>query len=39
MWEKVVGAVMLLIVFGFFIYLVKIGRKEDDNQNKGEKDE
>lgn len=39
MWEKVVGAVMLLIVFGFFIYLVKIGRKEDSNQNKGEKDE
>ncbi|MBE0497877.1 MAG: SCO family protein [Campylobacterales bacterium] len=39
MWEKVVGAVMLLIVFGFFIFLVKIGRKEDSNQNKGEKDE
>lgn len=39
MWEKVVGAVMLLIVFGFFLYLVKIGRKEESHQNKGEKDE
>ncbi len=38
-WEKLVGGVMLLIVLGFFIYLVKIGRKEDGNQNKGEKDE
>ncbi len=36
MWEKVAGVVMLLLVFGFFIYLVKTGRKEEDHQNKGE---
>jgi len=38
-WEKVVGLFMLAIVFGFFIYLVKTGRKEEDHQNKGELDE
>lgn len=38
MWEKVVGVIMLAIVFGFFLYLVKLGRKED-HQNKGELDE
>lgn len=35
-WEKVAGVVMLLLVFGFFIYLVKTGRKDEDHQNKGE---
>lgn len=30
MWEKVAATVMLIIVFGFFIYLIKMGRKEDD---------
>lgn len=39
MWEKVVGLFMLAIVIGFFIYLVKTGRKEEDHQNKGELDE
>ncbi len=29
-WEKVAATVMLAIVFGFFIYLIKLGRKEDD---------
>ncbi len=41
-WEKVAATVMLLIVFGFFIYLIKLGRKEDDrhvekNEDKEEK--
>ena len=27
-WEKVAATVMLIIVFGFFIYLIKLGRKE-----------
>ncbi len=39
LWEKVVGLIMLAIVFGFFIYLVKTGRKEEDHQNKGELNE
>jgi len=30
MWEKVAATIMLTIVFGFFIYLIKLGRKEDD---------
>lgn len=34
MWEKVAGVVMLAMVVGFFLYLVKIGRKEEDHQNK-----
>lgn len=29
-WEKIAGVVMLAMVFGFFLYLVKLGRKEDD---------
>lgn len=29
-WEKVAATIMLMIVFGFFIYLIKLGRKEDD---------
>ncbi len=33
-WEKVAGVVMLVLVFGFFLYLVKIGRKEEDHQKK-----
>jgi protein SCO1/2 len=37
-WEKVAAVIMLALVFGFFIYLVKTGRKED-HQNKGENDE
>ena len=32
MWEKVAGVVMLAMVFGFFLYLVKLGRKEDDRE-------
>ena len=31
-WEKVAATVMLLIVFGFFIYLIKLGRKEDTSE-------
>ena len=31
-WEKVVGAVMLTIVFGFFLYLIKLGRKEGSEE-------
>jgi protein SCO1/2 len=31
-WEKVAGVVMLVMVFGFFLYLVKLGRKEDDRE-------
>ncbi|HEX5710424.1 MAG TPA: SCO family protein [Sulfuricurvum sp.] len=34
MWEKVAGVVMLAMVLGFFLYLVKIGRKDEDHQNK-----
>ena len=29
-WEKIAATVMLVIVFGFFIFLLKMGRKEDD---------
>lgn len=37
-WEKIAGAVMTLIMLGFFIYLVMTSRKEDENQqNKGDK--
>lgn len=39
MWEKVAAIVMLTLVFGFFIYLVKTGRKEKDHQKKGENNE
>lgn len=39
MWEKIAAVIMLTLVFGFFFYLLKIGRKEDINQNKGENDE
>ena len=40
MWEKIVGIIMSVLVFGFFIYLVKTDRKEEDfNQKKGENDE
>jgi len=38
-WEKVGAVIMLTLVFGFFIYLVKTGRKEEDHQKKGENDE
>jgi len=31
-WEKVAATVMLIIVFGFFIYLIRLGRKEDTTQ-------
>lgn len=31
-WEKVAATVMLIIVFGFFLYLVKLGRKEDSSE-------
>ena len=37
-WEKIAAVVMLTLVFGFFILLVKSGRKED-HQKKGENDE
>ncbi|MCF6243695.1 MAG: SCO family protein, partial [Sulfurovum sp.] len=37
-WEKVAGVVMTLIMIGFFIYLVKTSRREEDEpQNKGDK--
>ena len=35
-WEKIAAVVMLLLVFGFFIFLVKSGRKEEGHQKKGE---
>jgi len=36
-WEKVVGALMTLIMIVFFIYLIKTSkRKEDDHQEKGD---
>ncbi|HFQ61544.1 MAG TPA: SCO family protein [Epsilonproteobacteria bacterium] len=36
-WEKVVGALMTLIMIAFFIYLIKTSkRKEDNHQEKGE---
>ena len=36
-WEKIAGAVMTLIMLGFFIYLVRTSRRDDDNQqNKGD---
>ena len=38
-WEKIIATVMLLIVFSFFIYLVKTGRKDQDNKKQGEIDE
>ncbi len=37
MWEKIAGVVMTLIMIGFFIYLVRTSRREDDEpQNKGD---
>ncbi len=38
-WEKIGAVVMLTIVFGFFIYLIKTGRKEEDHKKEGENDE
>ncbi len=38
-WEKIAGVVMLTLVFGFFLYLLKIGRKEEDHHTKGENNE
>jgi len=35
-WEKIVGALMTLIMVIFFIYLVKTSKREDDHQIKGE---
>jgi len=36
-WEKVVGALMTLIMIAFFIYLVKTSRREEDHhQEKGD---
>jgi len=36
-WEKIAGAVMTLIMLGFFIYLVRTSRRDEDNQlNKGD---
>ncbi len=32
MWEKLVAVFMTLLMIGFFIYLVKQGRKEDDRE-------
>ena len=32
MWEKGVAIFMFSLMFGFFIYLVKQGRKEDDRE-------
>jgi protein SCO1/2 len=39
MWEKIGAVIMLTIVFGFFIYLVKTGRKNKDYQKEGENDD
>lgn len=39
MWEKIGAFVMLALVFGFFIYLVRSGRKEESHHQKGENDE
>jgi len=36
-WEKFAATAMLIIVFSFFIYLVKTGRKEDDDESKNNK--
>ena len=33
MWEKVAATVMLAIMLGFFIYLVKTSRREEDDVN------
>ena len=35
-WEKVAAIVMLLLVFGFFIFLLKSGRREKNHEKKGE---
>jgi len=38
-WEKIAATVMFAIMFGFFIYLVKTSKRDDDqknHQNKGE---
>jgi len=36
-WEKIAGVVMTLIMIGFFIYLIKTSRREEDKpQNKGD---
>lgn len=32
-WEKVAATIMLMIVFGFFIYLIKLGRKETPEES------
>lgn len=32
MWEKAIAVFMFALMFGFFIYLVKQGRKEDDRE-------
>ncbi len=41
-WEKIAGVVMTLLMIGFFVYLIKTGRRdeeEDEDKNKGEKNE
>ena len=38
-WEKIAAIIMLTLVFGFFIFLVKSGRRDEDHQKKGENDE
>jgi len=38
-WEKIGAIAMISIVLGFFIWLVRSGRKEKDHQKKGENDE
>jgi len=37
-WEKIAATVMLVIVFGFFIFLIKSGRKEDDREQQAPRD-
>ncbi len=32
-WEKIAATVMFAIMFGFFIYLVKTSRRDDDQEN------
>ena len=32
-WEKIAATIMFAIMFGFFIYLVKTSRRDDDQEN------
>jgi len=39
MWEKLAAVIMTLIMLGFFIYLLKQGRKKDDREVANRRDE